>query len=101
MENVVRVLSTFALKGAIERLSGQYQTTTQARIAADFAPTLALLKRLREGEVTDVVILTREGLDELRSIAITHSLTWTRSCLYRTRMRMPLTAIPPKRRRTK
>jgi molybdate transport system substrate-binding protein len=70
MENVVRVLSTFALKGAIDRLAGQYQTTTQTRIAADFAPTLALLKRLREGEVTDVVILTREGLDELRAAGI-------------------------------
>src|SRR6516164_6643262 len=70
MGNEVRVLSTFALKGAIDRLAGQYQTTTQTRIAADFAPTLALLKRLREGEITDVVILTREGLDELRAAGI-------------------------------
>lgn len=53
MGNVVRVLSTFALKGAIERLAGQYQTTTETRIAADFAPTLALLKRLREGRDPD------------------------------------------------
>ena len=36
-----------------------------ARIDADFAPTLALLDRLRGGEGADVVILTREGLDEL------------------------------------
>ena len=34
-------------------------------IDADFAPTLALLERLRGGEGADVVILTREGLDEL------------------------------------
>ncbi len=30
-----------------------------------FAPTLALLKRLRDGEAADLVILTREGLDEV------------------------------------
>ena len=35
------------------------------RIDADFAPTLALLTRLRAGEAADVVILTREGLDEI------------------------------------
>jgi molybdate transport system substrate-binding protein len=35
------------------------------RIDADFAPTLALLDRLRGAEAADVVILTREGLDEL------------------------------------
>src|SRR5206468_6821423 len=35
------------------------------RIDADFAPTQALLKRLREGEAADLVILTREGLDEM------------------------------------
>ena len=35
------------------------------RIDADFAPTLALLERLRGGEAADVVILTREGLDEM------------------------------------
>ena len=35
------------------------------RIDADFAPTLALLDRLRGGEGADVVILTREGLDDM------------------------------------
>jgi molybdate transport system substrate-binding protein len=61
----VRVLSTLALKGAAGRLAGQYQAAGGARIDADFAPTLALLDRLRAGEPADVVILTREGLEEL------------------------------------
>jgi len=65
MENVVRVLSTLALKGAVRSLAGQYQATGGARIDADFAPTLGLLDRLRGGESADVVILTREGLDGL------------------------------------
>ena len=65
MSDAVRVRSTLALKGAIQSLAGQYQAAGGARIDADFAPTLALLERLRAGEAADVVILTREGLDEV------------------------------------
>jgi molybdate transport system substrate-binding protein len=65
MSNTIRVLSTLALKGAVHALASQYQAAGGARIDADFAPTLALLTRLRAGEAADVVILTREGLDEV------------------------------------
>jgi molybdate transport system substrate-binding protein len=65
MANVVRVLSTLALKGAITGLAGRYEAERGARIDADFAPTLALLERLRSGEGADVVILTKEALDDL------------------------------------
>jgi molybdate transport system substrate-binding protein len=67
MENVVRLLSTLALMGAVRSLAGRYQAELGARIDADFAPTLGLLDRLRGGEAADVVVLTREGLDELAS----------------------------------
>jgi molybdate transport system substrate-binding protein len=65
MNDAIRVLSTLALKGAVHSLAGQYQAAGGASIDADFAPTLALLERLRVGEVADVVILTREGLEEV------------------------------------
>jgi len=65
MDNVVRVLSTLALKGAVHSLAGQYEAASYVHIDADFAPTLALLDRLRGGEGADVVILTREGLDDM------------------------------------
>ena len=65
MSDAVRVLSTLALKGAVHRLAGPFETISGLRIDADFAPTLALLDRLRRAEAADVVILTREGLDEL------------------------------------
>jgi molybdate transport system substrate-binding protein len=65
MDNALRLLSTLALKGAVERLAGHYQTAAGVRLDADFAPTVGLLKRLREGETADVLILTREGLEEL------------------------------------
>jgi molybdate transport system substrate-binding protein len=65
MPDAIRLLSTLALKGAVERLAGQYQAAAGTTLDADFAPTVGLLKRLREGEVADVLILTREGLTEL------------------------------------
>jgi molybdate transport system substrate-binding protein len=65
MENVVRLLSTLALRGAVHSLAGRYEAAGGVRIDADFAPTLARLDRLRGGEGADVVILTREGLYEL------------------------------------
>jgi molybdate transport system substrate-binding protein len=65
MQNVLRLLSTLALKGAVEQLAGQYQTATGVWLDAGFAPTVGLLKRLRDAEKADVLILTREGLEEL------------------------------------
>jgi molybdate transport system substrate-binding protein len=65
MEHVVRLRSTLALKGALQQLAGQYEARAVTRIDADFAPTLGLLERLRNGETADVVILTKEGLNEL------------------------------------
>jgi molybdate transport system substrate-binding protein len=67
MGNVVRVFSTLALKGAVGSLAGRYEAAAGARIDADFAPTLGLLERLRGGEGADVVILTKEALDDLAS----------------------------------
>jgi molybdate transport system substrate-binding protein len=65
MQDVVRLLSTLALKGAVGSLAGRYQAAGGARIDADFAPTLGLLDRLRDGEAADVVILTRQALENL------------------------------------
>ena len=65
MVDTVRVLSTLALKGAVHRLADQYEALMATRIDADFAPTLALLDRVRGGENADVLVMTREGLDAL------------------------------------
>jgi molybdate transport system substrate-binding protein len=62
MGNAIRVLSTLALMGAVRSLAGRFEAASGARIDADFAPTLGLLDRLRNGEAADVLILTREGL---------------------------------------
>jgi molybdate transport system substrate-binding protein len=65
MTHTVRVLSTLALKGAIAVLAERYEAANGIRIDADFAPTLALLDRLKGGEGADIVILTREALEGL------------------------------------
>ena len=67
MQNTIRLLSTLALMGAVRSLAGRYEAKAGVRIDADFAPTLGLLERLRNGEAADVVILTREGLDGLKA----------------------------------
>lgn len=65
MASSVRILSTLALKGAVLSLAARFEAEGGARIDADFAPTLALLERMRGGEGADVVILTKEALDDL------------------------------------
>lgn len=64
MENI-RMLSTLGLMGAMRSLSSGFEAASGIHVDADFAPTLALLKRLRAGEAADLVILTRKGLDEM------------------------------------
>ena len=65
MTETVRLISTLALKGAVQRLAESCEAASGVSIDADFAPTLALLDRLRSGERADIAILTREGLDQL------------------------------------
>jgi len=65
MTNTIRMLSTLGLMGAMRSLSAAFEAASGIRVDADYAPTLALLKRLRAEEAADLVILTREGLDEM------------------------------------
>lgn len=61
----VRIVSTLAVMGAMRDLAAAYETETGDRIEADFAPTVALLERLRAGEAADIAILTAQGIDDL------------------------------------
>src|SRR5437868_5897270 len=61
----IRMLSTLAVMGAFRGLAQRYEAEKGVRIDADFAPTVALLERLRSGEQADVVVLTREALHDL------------------------------------
>jgi molybdate transport system substrate-binding protein len=61
----IRVLSTLAVMGAMRELTVRYETETGIPITAEFAPTVALLERLRAGEPADIAILTAQGIDDL------------------------------------
>ena len=61
----IRMLSTLAVMGAFRTLAQRYAFETGVSIDADFAPTVALMERLRGGEQADVVVLTREALHQL------------------------------------
>jgi molybdate transport system substrate-binding protein len=66
----IRVLSTLAVQGALPELIGGFERSAGAKVAADFAPTNALLARLKVGEAADAAILTREGIDELVGLGV-------------------------------
>lgn len=61
----IKVLSTLAVMGAMRDLARQFETATGVRVEAEFAPTVALLERLRGGTDADVALLTAQGIDDL------------------------------------
>ena len=61
MANTIRLLSTLALMGAVRNVAEKYEAVTGARIEADFAPTLALLDRLRRGRPAMCSFSLRRG----------------------------------------
>jgi molybdate transport system substrate-binding protein len=73
----LRVLSTLAVMGAMRDLSAQYETETGTRITTDFAPTVALLERLRANETADIAILTAQGIDDLTHESVIRPATRT------------------------
>ena len=60
----LRLLSTLAVMGAMRELIARCEAEG-IPIEADFAPTIALLERLRAGEAADIAIITAEGIDDL------------------------------------
>jgi molybdate transport system substrate-binding protein len=65
MPAAIRVMSTLALLNAMRELVARYQQRTGLIVMTDFAPTNALLQRIRSGEVGDLAILTAQAVDQL------------------------------------
>jgi molybdate transport system substrate-binding protein len=70
MGKMIRILSTLAVQGALPGLITRFEQAAGAKVAADFAPTNGLLARIKAGEMADVAILTREGIDGLVRLGI-------------------------------
>jgi molybdate transport system substrate-binding protein len=75
MGKSICVLSTLAVQGALPVLVERFEKATGAKVATDFAPTNGLLARIKAGEMADVAVLTREGIDELVGLGILESAT--------------------------
>ena len=82
----ISVLSTLALKGALE--------SAAPGLRAEYHATQALLKSIAEGAAADVVILTKEGIDQL--VAQGAVLPETRLELGRSGVGMAVRAGAPK-----
>jgi molybdate transport system substrate-binding protein len=71
----MRILSTLAVQGVLPGLVAPFERESGASVAVDLGPTNVLLARIRAGEVADVAILTREGLDELARLGLLDGAT--------------------------
>jgi len=61
----IKVVSTLALMNAMRELVSRHEQLTGTIVTTDFAPTNALLNRIRSGEAADVAVLTAEAIDRL------------------------------------
>jgi molybdate transport system substrate-binding protein len=61
----LKLLSTLAVMGAMKELGEAYRAKTGIRINAQFAPTVALLERIKAGEAGDAAILTAQAIDDM------------------------------------
>jgi molybdate transport system substrate-binding protein len=65
MTKSLRIFSTLAVQGAMPALAKRYEEKAGVGLAIDFAATNGLMARIDAGEMADVAILTREGVDQL------------------------------------
>ena len=66
----IKVVSTLALKKAMGELVTRFEQLAGMAATIDFAPTNALLGRIRSGELADVAILTAEAIDQLTDAGV-------------------------------
>jgi molybdate transport system substrate-binding protein len=65
----LRVLSSLALKGVIEKFQPEFERTL-GPLELRFDATQAILPRVRGGERADLLILTTEAMDELQASGV-------------------------------
>ena len=54
----LKVFTTVALKGVLERIAPEFTQATGFGLAMDFAPAGTVVRRMREGKTVDVLIVT-------------------------------------------
>lgn len=65
MTEVLKVVTTAAMKGVFDRLAEELIRATGIDVALDFAPPLPAAQRIRDGEAADVLISTPDAIADL------------------------------------
>jgi len=69
----IEVLSSLALKGVLEKFRAQFEESAGAELHLRFDATQAILPQLAAGARADLVVLTAEAIEELRTSGrVTH-----------------------------
>jgi molybdate transport system substrate-binding protein len=61
----VKILATLAVQGAFADIEPLLSPRAGVPVRIDFAPTLSIVERLRNGESADLVILTKDAVQQL------------------------------------
>jgi molybdate transport system substrate-binding protein len=61
----IKVMSTVAMNATLEELKPKFETATGNKVTIVYSVIADLRKRIQEGEIADVMILSRAALDEL------------------------------------
>ena len=61
----LKVFCTIGVQAAMERLVPSFESASGDKLAITFGTAAILVKKVQAGETADVLILTRQGLDEL------------------------------------
>ena len=65
MTEVLKVVTTAAMKGVFGRLAQELIRATGIAVALDFAPPLPAAQRIRNGDAADVLISTPDAIAAL------------------------------------
>ncbi|HWP25596.1 MAG TPA: substrate-binding domain-containing protein [Xanthobacteraceae bacterium] len=65
MSAEIKLLSTTAMKTAVDTLVATFERNCGHKLVASYAPSAQIAKRVADGETADVAITTRERIDEL------------------------------------
>src|ERR1700674_5466757 len=61
----ITLLSTTAMKTAVDELTAQIERATGRKLVASYAPSAQIAKRIAEGEAGDVALVTGPGIEQL------------------------------------
>src|SRR5215510_9051364 len=61
----IKVLSTQATEEAYKELVPQFEKASGHKVSTVFTGTLGVMKRLSDGEANDLLIMSRQSIDEL------------------------------------